>query len=136
LALWTVVKAAVSLVSASFAAVIGLLYAHQPEAALLAGAGVLVFLAALPWVNLQRPSRGLGLAGIMFSFGLFLVASRPFTKANEYPLDCVRRRIWCEVENLLFLLGGPPLASLPFAVLGIGLLAFSLRAVWRLRKHP
>ena len=134
--LWPVVKAAVSLVSASFAAVIGLLYAHQPEAALLAGAAAFLFLAALPWLNLERPSRGLSLAGIMFSFGLFLVASRPFTNANEYPLACVGRRVWCEVENLLFLLGGPPLASLPFVVLGIGLLAFSLRAVWRLRQQP
>ena len=134
--LWPVVKVAVSLVSLSFATVIGLLYAHKPEAALLAGAAAFLFLAALPWVNLERPSRALGLAGIMFSFGLLLVASRPFTKANEYPLACVGRRAWCEVENFLFLLGGPPLASLPFAVLGIGLLAFSLRAVWRLRQQP
>ncbi len=133
--LWPVVKAAVSLVSVSFAAILGLLFAHQPEAGLLAGAAAFLFLAALPWLNLERPSRGLGLAGVMFSFGLLLVASRPFTKANEYPLACVRRRVWCEVENLLFLLGGPPLAALPFAVLGIGLLAFSLRAVWRLRQQ-
>ena len=134
--LWHLVKTAVSLVSASFAGVICLLYAHKPEPALLASAAAFLFLAALPWLNLERPSRGLGLAGIMFSFGLFLVASRPFTKANEYPLACVGRRVWCEFENLLFLVGGPSLASLPFAALGIGLLAFSLRTVWRLRQQP
>jgi hypothetical protein len=73
----------------------------------------------------------------MLSFGLLHVASRPFTKANDFPLNCAGRyRLWCEVENLLFSLGGPPLAALPFAVLGIGVLAFSLRAVWHLRSQP
>jgi hypothetical protein len=132
--IWSVVKAIVSLASLSFAALLGLMFVHEREAGTLGLASAFLFLAALPWLKLEQPSRALSLAGIVFSFGVLFVASRPFSKAGEYPLSCVGRRSWCDVENLLFLLGGPPLAALPFATLGLGLLAFSLRAVWRPRR--
>jgi hypothetical protein len=135
-AVWSIVKATVSLVSGAFAAILALLFAHQPESpGILAAAAAFLFLTALPWLDLSRPSRGLSLAGVVLAFGLLLVASRPFAKAAEYPLHCTTRRLWCEVENLLFAIGGAPLAALPFGVLGFGLLAFSLRAVWQHRHQ-
>ncbi len=130
---WLIVKSVVSLASLLVAALLGLLFFHRPEADFLGFAGAFLFLAALPWLNYQHPSRALSLAGVVFSFGLIAVASRPFTNANEYPRSCIGQRLWCDVENLLFMLGGPPLAALPFGVLGIGLLGLSLRAVWRYR---
>ena len=132
--LWPVVKFIVSVASLSFAALLGLLFVHKQDAGALGGAAAFLFLAALPWLKVDQPSRALSLAGIVFSFGLLFVASRPFSQAGEYPLSCVGRRSWCDVENFLFLLGGPPLAALPFACMGLGLLAFSARAVWRQRQ--
>ena len=99
-------------------------------------AAAFLFLAALPWLDFTRPSRGLSLAGVMFAFGLLFVASRPFSKAAEYPLNCTTQRLWCEIENLLFTIGGAPLAALPFTALGLGVLALSLRAVWHQRHQP
>jgi hypothetical protein len=131
---WSIVKAVVSLASVSFAALLGQMFSHRPEASILGGAAAFLFLAALPWLNFQHPSRALSLAGVVFSLGLLSVASRPFTNATEYPRSCIRQRLSCDVENLLFMLGGPPLAALPFGVLGMGLLGLSLHAVWRHRR--
>lgn len=115
-----------------FSGIFGLLFLDQRESGALAASAAFLFLAALPWLRFQRPSRALALAGVMFSFALLFVASRPFTRAQVYPLVCTGRRRWCEIENLLFFFGGAPLAALPFALLGVGLLAFSIRAVRRL----
>ena len=133
--IFTVVKAVVSLAAFSVSAVCALIFAQEIEAiSLLVLASVFLFLAAVPWMKFDGPSRGLGLVGIMLSFGLLFSASYPFTHPDKFPVTCKGKgQLSCEVVNLLFSLGGPTLAALPYGVPGLGLLAVSLIMVWRLR---
>jgi hypothetical protein len=133
--IWQVIKALVSALAAAVAALLlAMFVAKRSDYGLLAVASAFLFLAALPWVNLSKPGRHLGLVGVVLSFALLLVSSRPFEKAAMYPLPCTGRRGWCELENLLFQIGGAHLAALPFAILGVGLLLVSIRTVWRHSK--
>jgi hypothetical protein len=71
--------------------------------------GVLLFLAALPWVDFTRPSRALALVVVVFALGAGNVARGYLRGASQLPHDCSRRRwLLCELENQLFLFGGAP----------------------------
>jgi hypothetical protein len=132
--IFTVVKAVVSLASFSVSAVCALMFAQKIEATPLVLASVFLFLAAVPWMKFDGPSRGLGLVGVMLAFDLLFIASYPFTHPDKFPVTCKGKgQLSCEVVNLLFSLGGPTLAALPYGVPGLGLLAVSLIMVWRFR---
>ena len=100
--------------------------------------GGLVFFAALPWVNFQRPSRALGLVFVVFGSMTLLLAVRQMLQPEDFPQDCSSRRrvAMCHVENGLFELGGAVLAALPYALAGLALLMIGVRLVWRLRRQP
>lgn len=129
---WRIVKALVSVATAAVSALLLVLFIAKPsDYGLLATAAVFLFMTVLPWINFTKPSRTLGLAGVVFSFLLLFVSSRPFEKASQYPLTCSGRRTWCEIENLLFQVGGAPLAAMPFALLGVSVLFVSVRTISR-----
>lgn len=100
--------------------------------------GGLTFFAALPWVNLQRPSRALGLVAVVFGVVVLLLAVRQMLQPEDFPQDCSSRRraFLCHVENGLFEVGGAVLAALPYALAGLALLLIGVRLVWRLRRQP
>ena len=100
--------------------------------------GGLVFFAALPWVNFQRPSRALGLVFVVFGSMTLLLAVRQMLQPEDFPQDCSSRRrvVMCHVENGLFEMGGAVLAALPYALAGMALLMIGVRLVWRLRRQP
>jgi hypothetical protein len=100
--------------------------------------GGLVFFAALPWVNFQRPSRALGLVIVVFGLMTLLLAGRIMLHPEVFPQDCSSRRrgVLCIVENGLFEVGGALLAGLPYALAGLALLLIGARLVWRLRRQP
>jgi hypothetical protein len=100
--------------------------------------GGLVFFAALPWVNFQRPSRALGLVVVVFGLMTLLLAVSQMLQPEDFPQDCSSRRrgVLCHVENGLFEVGGAVLAALPYALAGLALLVIGVRLVWRLRRQP
>jgi hypothetical protein len=133
--LWTATKAIVSLAAVAVAALLLVLFTQRPQdAGLLGMAAVFLFLSVLPWIKLNQPSRQVALTGVVLSFGLLFVAARPFVEPEKFPRSCGGQRAWCELENLLFSLGGPPLAALPFGLVGLGALVASLRALWKYRR--
>lgn len=100
---------------------------------LLGIAAGLLFIAALPWVDFTSPNRALGLASFVFALGLGLLAWQDaFGTAASWPKSCGGRgSLICELRNLLWLIGGPVLAALPWAMLSLLLLWAGLRLVKR-----
>lgn len=89
---------------------------------------VLLFFAALPWVNFTAPNRGLALAGVVFSIGVLFVAGRAVFGLVQFPRQCSGRGVvLCEFENLLFAAGGEYLAAAPLALLAAFLFVGSVR---------
>ena len=124
--MWRVFKLLLSglLVAAAFAVSIG---ARDPSG--WGVAGVLLFMAAAPWVVHERPSRSLALAVVVFALGLCAVGVSTFTGTRQFPQDCSgRRRFFCELENLLYLAAGRPATAMPWFLLA----AFALLVAWRL----
>lgn len=99
-------------------------------------ASMLLFFAALPWVDFSSPNRAVGLAGIVFSIWMALLGVRSAMGYVEFPQPCTGRgRVFCEFENLLFQLGGEYLAAAPFGLLALVLFRLSIRRV-RGTRHP
>ncbi|MCV2362972.1 hypothetical protein LNV23_05835 [Paucibacter sp. DJ1R-11] len=95
---------------------------------------LLVFFAALPWVNFALPGRSLGLAGVFFAIGIAALGIQTAAGAVSLQHACGRRySVLCELDKLLFLLGGELLAATPFATCALFLLAGSVRLVL---QHP
>ena len=91
---------------------------------------ILLFFAALPWVNFTTPNRALGLVGIIFSFCIAFLAVQ-----MEFPRSCTGHRVlFCEFENLLFLVGGKFLAAAPFAALAAFVFVGSMRILIRANR--
>ncbi len=89
---------------------------------------MLLFFAALPWLNFTAPNRGLALAGIVFSLGASFLAARTALGSVQFPRQCSGRGVvYCEIENLLFAVGGEYLAAAPFALFAALLFAGSIR---------
>ena len=99
--------------------------------------GGLVFFAALPWVNVQRSSRALGLVGVALGLVVLSLAVSEGLSPERFPLECSSRRrgVFCHFQNLLFDLGGSVLAAAPFGLLGLLLLLFGVRLAWKLRRQ-
>lgn len=113
-----------------------LLFTREFQPVVLVIASVLVFFAAWPWVNHERPSRVLALVGCVFALAFAFVAARTASGEVVFPRHCSGRgSLYCAMENLLYAIGGTGLAALPFAVLSVAVLALSLRALARLRVH-
>ncbi len=95
---------------------------------------VLIFFAAAPWVDYTKPSRALGLTGIVFSFGVTFVAVSVLTGITPYPRECSGRgTLLCELLNLLYTLGGRPAAAAPWFLAAIAVLCGSYVAFKRAR---
>jgi hypothetical protein len=104
------------------------------EPAFIGISAVLLFFAALPWVNFTAPNRSLALAGIVFSLGMAFLAGRTAFGFALFPRHCTgRRSVYCEFENLLFAAGGEYLAAAPFALFAAFLFAGSIRMLNRAR---
>ena len=96
---------------------------------------VLLFFAALPWVSFEAPNRSLGLSCLVFSIGVGFVAFQTAFGSISFPRPCTNRRaLLCEVENLLFNVGGKTLAALPFALLAALMLVAGVVIIARSRR--
>ena len=94
--------------------------------AVLGFGAFLLFLAALPWVNFERPHRAFGLVGIFISLGFLIVVGSFLTGDTSFPMSCSGRSAdFCEFINSLYALGGPYLAAAPIAILAAFMLAGS-----------
>ena len=95
---------------------------------------LLLFFAALPWVNLAAPNRGVGLTGVFISLGVAIFAARAAFGFVQFPRHCTGSGVvFCELENLLFATGGEYLAASPLALLAAVLFAGSIRILARAR---
>lgn len=127
--LWVAFKVLLSIVLLAVVGLMLFMFTRKTEDTLLLSvAAVFLFMVALLWVNL-KPSRELGLVGVVLSFGFLLLGLQVFTGAHQYPRVCTGKRLWCEFENALYALGGPALAAVPFVLLGAVMLYLSARLV-------
>ena len=135
--LWQSFKLLLSSLLLSGVVFIGwVLFTRAFDPALLGVASVLLFFAAWPWVDHMRPSRALSLVGLVFSLGAGFVASRTLVGDLAYPRACHGRgRSFCELENLLYELGGPSLAAAPMAAFSLVFFVISCRALIRMRSQ-
>lgn len=127
------------LLSASLLAVAAilcwLLISRQFDAGVLAIASVLLFFAAWPWVEHKRPNRAMALVGMVFAIAIAFIATNVYVGETPFPRPCRGRGVLlCEMQNLLFWLGGPKLAAAPFAALAAIVLGISVWALVRFRR--
>lgn len=106
------------------------------DPAFVAVSAVMLFFAALPWVDFAAPNRAFALAGMVFSMGMAFLAGQTAFGSVQFPRLCTgRRAAFCEMENMLFLVGGKYLAAMPFAVLAglifVGSAGMLLRVIQR-----
>ena len=136
--LWLGLKAVLSLALLSGAAWLMVKatppIAEQPEA--LGISAVLLFMAALLWVRLDRPSRAGGLAVVVLSFGPAFAAARMTRAEVAWPRTCTRQRGFCELANLLHDLGGPYLAAAPSSMAALIVFFIGVRVVVRTSSRP
>ena len=135
--LWLLFKALLSCLL--IAVIIGLAISAphgQPDPSLIGISAILLLFAALPWVNFQTPNRSLGLVCMLFASGVGYIAFRTATGAVSFPRPCQSRRaLTCQLENQLHDLGGPLLASAPFAILALLAVLFSIRILLHARTR-
>lgn len=113
-----------------------LLFVSGFQAMPMAIASVLLFFAAWPWVNHERPNRSLSLVGIVFSLMFAVVAVNIATGGTQFPKLCNGRRVlFCELENALYSLGGNLLAATPFAALAVFFFAISFISIVRFQRQ-
>ncbi len=108
--------------------------AEQPE--VLGITAVLLFMAALLWVRLDRPSTAAGLVVVVLSFGPAFAAARMTSGEVAWPRTCTRHRGFCELVNLLHDLGGPYLAAAPLAMAALIVFFIGVRVVVRTSSRP
>jgi hypothetical protein len=93
---------------------------------------VLLFSAVSPWLNSTTATRGLAVAGAVFSLGAGLLAGRAALGLSQLPLRCIgSRTAWCELGNVLFAIGGRYLVATAIAIPAALLLAGSVRMFLR-----
>ena len=134
---WRVFKL---LLSAALAALAGLfLYLFATlgfPAFLLGAASALLFFAAWPWVQHDRPNRALSLVIVVFAIMFAISALHVASGGASLPQQCTgRRTLYCEFENALFAVGGNLLAASPFALCSAVAFAIGLGSLRRLRNQ-
>jgi len=101
---------------------------------MLGFASFLVFFAAALWIDYTNPSRTLGLAAIVFALGIGFLAVGVLDGTMPYLKECHGRgRLLCELQNLLYRIGGRPAAAVPWFVLAAAVLYGSYVAFKRAR---
>lgn len=134
--LWRIFKFLLSMVCFLFATLLAVFGTKSnPAFEMYIAAGVFVFFAAILWIDTTKPSRALGLAGMVVSFGIFMLAFSEATGHDLYPKQCHGRGILiCELENLLFAVGGYPAAAIPGFLFAIFVFNLSLTTFNRARR--
>lgn len=95
-------------------------------------AGIFLFFATILWIDTTKPSRALGMAGMVIGFGLLIMAFSDATGHDPYPKQCTGRgSLVCELKNLLFAVGGYPAAATPGFLFAIYVFNFSITAFKR-----
>ena len=132
--MWRVFKYCLSALLLLLAGLLAAIYFGRPDSAGMLGfVAVLIFFTAALWVNYTKPSRALGLAGIVLAFGIAAIAVDTLTASTPYPRECSGRRLLCELQNLLYAMGGRPAAAAPWFLAAIGVLYGSYVAFRRSR---
>jgi len=90
--------------------------------------GVLLAMTAILWIDWQRPTRAGAMIVQLFALGAALYATHRLLDAEAMPKACRGRgRSLCVLENLLYDIGGPVLAALPWFLVAGGLFALAVR---------
>lgn len=135
--IWKLFKGVLSAVLVAIAAVfLWIAATRRFDPWVLGIASLLLFTAAMPWVNILKPSRALGLVGIMLSLLVLGIAVTNILTPERFPLNCSARRSFCYVENLLYEVGGSMFAAAPFLLLGTFMLLASLRLTLKQLRIP
>jgi hypothetical protein len=112
--MWRAFKVLVSAVSLLYAGVVATIAIGDTAYAGMWGLfAALVFCAAAPWVDFERPSRAHGLAGIVITLVILISAVATATGNYAYPRQCAWHEPLCELENLLYSFGGYLAAAIP-----------------------
>lgn len=108
----------------------------QSDPALIGVSAIFLLFSALPWMDFKEPNRSLGLLCMLFSGIVFYIAFQTATGAVSFPRACQGRRVLtCLLENQLHKVGGPLLASTPFAIFALFAFLFSLRILLHARSR-
>jgi hypothetical protein len=97
-------------------------------------AGMFLFFSAILWLDFTKPSRALGLAGIVISLGVLILAFSTATGSDVYPKHCSGLGLaLCELQNLLYVTGGRPAAAIPWLLFAGGVFYFTFIVFKRVR---
>jgi hypothetical protein len=119
--LWVAFKVVLSAVLVLLAALlISAYFSGAASLAMLGFAGIFTFMASVLWIDYRRPSRTLGLAGIVVAAGIGFLAVRVLDGSTTFPQACHGRgSLLCELQNVLYRFGGRPAASLPWLIVAV-----------------
>lgn len=114
--IWRAFKFLLSLVCLFVAAILTLFALKAPDSFAAFGvASVFLFFAAVLWIDVTKPSRALGLAGLVVTLGILVLAFSTATGHQIYPRKCTGRGwMLCELQNQLYFVGGYPAAAIPW----------------------
>lgn len=96
--------------------------------------GLLVFFAAVFWIDYSKPSRAVGLVGIVIAIGLTLMARETAAGRIKYPTQCtfdVRDWPICHIGNGLYAIGGPYAVAAAWLILALLVFYVSCRTFTR-----
>lgn len=105
------------------------------DPALFGVVGFFLFLAAIPWVSLQKPSRAFGLIAVLISIGIFWLAYETLSGGMHFPADCSpgRGQLGCYAINELYDLGGSQAVGAVWILFGLLTFAAALALFARSR---
>ena len=132
--MWRTFKFLVSGVSLLFAGVVAVIVlGNESYPGMWALFGALVFCAAAPWIDYARPSRALGLAGVIITLAFLYSAVTTVMGEVVYPKQCSRLEVVCELLNLLYSVGGRIAVAAPWFLIACSVFYASCVAFKRSR---
>jgi hypothetical protein len=117
--IWKTIKLLLSLICFAIAVILTLAALNEPyHFEVLGIASFCLFLATILWVDFTKPSRAHGLIAIFFGTVFLVIGITTFAGYGTYPRQCSgRKQGWCELDNLLYFVGGHPAVALPWLIL-------------------
>jgi len=112
--IWLAFKAFISLICLLYAGILATIPIGDSAYAGMWGLlAALVFCAAAPWIDFERPSRATGLAGVVMTLVILISAVNIASGDYAYPRECRWVNPLCPLENFLYSIGGYLAAAMP-----------------------